>query len=319
MPVTTIAVDGVDAWQRASSAHFVPLRCTGASASFGASIRQSRWGDALSLARVRTDPVLVQRTDALAARSAHDDVHVAIQLRATGRIHQHDRAARMTPGTAVLYETNAPYVIDHRGAAQDLYVVHLARHALGLDDADVRRLAGRALSPALTALRVLTSTLRELDEGPDAADGPGGDAASSGLGDVVATLVRLTLQQAARGSATPPRADGDLLAAVRVTIRECASDPDFDVAALAAAHHLSERQLYRVLAAGDATPSSAIRAERLATAQRLIAAAVDRGDAARTGATVDAIAHASGFRDATTFIRGFKRAFGVTPGSLLSG
>lgn len=67
-----------------------------------------------------------------------------------------------------------------------------------------------------------------------------------------------------------PSATSDALRSAHDVIEKRYADPDFDVAALARAMHLSPRQLYRLYAKVRTTPRAAIEARRLHTATALL-------------------------------------------------
>jgi AraC-like DNA-binding protein len=81
---------------------------------------------------------------------------------------------------------------------------------------------------------------------------------------------------------------------------------DLNAERVASAHHMSTRQLYRLLAAQGITLGEWLRERRLAAS---------RDDLARAGAadTIAGVGRRWGFADATNFGRNFKAAFGVTP------
>jgi PAS domain S-box-containing protein len=90
-----------------------------------------------------------------------------------------------------------------------------------------------------------------------------------------------------------------LLAHVRNRFR----DPGFNAATLAAECHLSLRSVQQVLSEDGYSPATEIRRRRLEFASSLI----------ERGSPVQDACRASGFSDAGTFTRAFRRHFGTSP------
>jgi AraC-like DNA-binding protein len=84
-------------------------------------------------------------------------------------------------------------------------------------------------------------------------------------------------------------------------------DSDLSAARLAAEHHISERQLYRILSRAGVSLGEWVRTQRLEQCRRDLASA--RGERA----TIESIASSWGFVSAPHFSRAFKRAYGVSP------
>lgn len=85
---------------------------------------------------------------------------------------------------------------------------------------------------------------------------------------------------------------------------------DYDLAALAAAHHVSTRTLLRRFRAETGqTPLGYLQSARIARARRTLEA---------TDLTVDEVARSVGYRDSSTFRRLFTRTVGVSPSTYRS-
>ena len=106
---------------------------------------------------------------------------------------------------------------------------------------------------------------------------------------------------AAEAACVPSRAAlrARLLAHVAARFR----DPEFTAAALATEFHLSLRSVQQLLAEDGRSPASEIRRSRLEFASSLIA----------RGSSVHRACRASGFSEAGTFARAFRRHFGKSP------
>ncbi|MCM2388182.1 helix-turn-helix transcriptional regulator [Streptomyces albipurpureus] len=83
--------------------------------------------------------------------------------------------------------------------------------------------------------------------------------------------------------------------------------PDLTPAAIAAAHGISLRGLYRLCSRSDISLEQWLIEQRLEGARRTLSAPNGRTR------PIGAAAHAWGFRDASHFARRFREAYGVTP------
>lgn len=90
---------------------------------------------------------------------------------------------------------------------------------------------------------------------------------------------------------------------IRAQVAAGFRDPDLTPDRLARDNHVSLRTLQTVLAQQGQAPATMIRLERLVHARELL----------RQGESPRAAAFASGFSDADTFTRAFRRQFGVAP------
>ena len=108
-------------------------------------------------------------------------------------------------------------------------------------------------------------------------------------------------------AAAPPRdpapSRAELRAHLIAHIRTRFHDPDFTPARLAAEFHLSLRAVQQLLAEQGRSPATEIRRHRLEHASTLISQGFSVAQAARS----------SGFTEAGTFNRAFRRQFGVPP------
>lgn len=84
-------------------------------------------------------------------------------------------------------------------------------------------------------------------------------------------------------------------------------DPDLTPAAIAGAHHISVRQLYRVFGPSGTTVARYVRDLRLERCRRELA------DPSLSGLRIGAIASRWGLPDAAGFSRAFRAAYGLSP------
>lgn len=298
-----VAVTNVRDWQAAASQAFVPLKCISDGPHFTASLHAVPLSTEISLARVRSGSVRVERTEELARHSEHDDLLLSLQLRSTGEVHQHGRTAHLKPGSAALYETNRPYILDHPHPGQDLLVLRMPRHLLGLDNRLLNELLARTIDPSVPGMSAFAGYARGLAEEHT----PLAPAVRVDLANFSTELLAMAVRSFAAQQSTGWDTDQVLLESLKAHIRTHLTDPALSVEQLAATHHISVRKLHALFTAAGSTPGACLRQARLDHAARLLA------NRTTTGQTIASIARNSGFRDASTFTRAFTRAYGQPP------
>ncbi|MGY0067032.1 helix-turn-helix domain-containing protein [Streptomyces sp. QTS137] len=107
--------------------------------------------------------------------------------------------------------------------------------------------------------------------------------------------------------------DRALVFHVREHIRRNLHDPGLSPVTVAAAHHLSTRQLHRLFEAEEETVAGLIRAGRLEAARR------DLTDPALHASPVHAVAARWGFTSPAHFSRAFRDVYGAPPGDYRRG
>ena len=89
-------------------------------------------------------------------------------------------------------------------------------------------------------------------------------------------------------------------------VQQNLQEPELGAARIAAAHHISVRQLYRILAAEGVSLGDWIRTRRLEGARRDLALAYLHDP-------ISAVARRWGFTDASSFARMFRATYGASP------
>jgi AraC-like DNA-binding protein len=84
-------------------------------------------------------------------------------------------------------------------------------------------------------------------------------------------------------------------------------DPELNATKIAAAHHVSVRQLYKVLASQGILLGDWIRSHRLDESRKEI------GNPANSAMSIAMIARRWGFADASSFARMFRTSYGMSP------
>ena len=236
------------------------------------------------------------------ARSPDHDYYLNVVASGTiqGRQTGHERT--VSRGDIFILDNASPFELVLRSNGMfDTHVVRLRRTRI-LDDRGGalldfgRRHAGHRLMP------ILRMNLLQLARTGDLAS----DAEIEYFGLAATRLVDLILSGESMEAVSSSAVEAWRL--IRAEIDRHIADQDFTLAALAAGLGVSRRYIQKVCAAQDCTFSDYLRERRLSLAAR-------RLETGKGHASIETIAHESGFRDLSTFYRSFKRRYGMTPGS----
>ncbi|GGG11447.1 hypothetical protein GCM10007304_26850 [Rhodococcoides trifolii] len=254
--------------------------------------------------RARSSDNALWRT-ARQARSDHEpQVFLAVQSVGSAHISQGERRVVLRPGDMTVYDTTKPYTITNVGTSELLYF-QLPRSLVALPQSVLEgvlavRIGGDNNPLADVALSYLTALGRGyawLD--PRAAD-------------LVATpTIELVRAVIAAHHGGDERCREPLFTSLALRVKRYVADHlgdrDLTPDSIAAAHHVSVRHLYQVMARDGVRLSASIREQRLEACRR------DLRNPRRASHTVAAVGARWGFADASHFGRVFKAAYGTTP------
>lgn len=259
----------------------------------------------LNVCSIRSNATTVERTRPLAHDPVDPFVFVGLQVTGSSMVLQNDREATLGPGDLAVYDTRRPYTLVNEGG------IH--QHFFRVPVADLQ-LPGRVLD-AVTAVRldgdrplarVTSGHLRQLAENAHRlSESEAAQVAGPSIALIRALLASQVSDLPQAGDYLEDCLEVRIIDFVRTHLRE----RDLSAARIAYEHHVSVRQLYRLLAASGITLGEWIRAQRLEECRRELA------DVANTS-TVTAIAHRWGFSDLTYFGRAFKATYGASPSGL---
>ena len=283
-------------WTRACSEAFVPLSVRRAAPDFSAFLTQIELAPGVTVSSVKSSASDVVREPRLIRDSPREDIILSLHRTGSGYVTQHDRRARLTPGSAALYETTSPYTLSFPAPMSEI-VLQLPRSALALPGRTIAERTANTLTPS-GSLRALAALLGSVDAGSG-----GGD----GVAESVTALLKAALNSPDSAGA-PPLETAHLLIALRLHADDRCTDPEFSPETLAHDFHISLRYTQKLFASEDDSPAAYIRRRRLEHAHRLLT----------TGSSVARAAHASGFFDVDTFSRAFKREYRFVPSEIRS-
>lgn len=305
--MTLFSARTIAQWQSVASHVYVPLHCRPVADEFAARVDVLKLSPFLSLSRLKTGSVTVQRSAAMASKAPEQDLLFALQLGASGSVTQHGRRAFLNPGDGAFYETTRPYEIDHQMAGQDEVIAKIHRSALHLPQTAVSEGCGNLIGSDDPRLRVLSSYLLALyDEAAKLNPRTRFEMAAVCV-DLIETLLR---PETATGGTGFGREQ--LREQLQTHIHDHLHRTQLSVNTLARDHHVSVRAVYQAFEETGEPPASYIRRLRLRRAVSLLP------DAAAGTRTIGSIAGECGFHDASAFARAFKRSHGLTPSSWIT-
>jgi AraC-like DNA-binding protein len=288
--------DRREAWAAAHATALFPLSIdfAGGAGPFVGRAEGHAMG-ALRLMRLRGDASIVRRTPRT-IRAADPGVAVlALALAGSCAVEQDGSHVTLRPGDLTTWVSSRPFRIAHDSRI-DLLLVSAPVDEIGLRRPRTAHVSGTSGPGA-----IVRSFLRELwGQLPSQAS----LAASPEWQDALLSMTRAVH----RGEGAPaPAAPGALAARARAYAERHLGDPSLDPAALADAHHVSQRRLFAAFAADGDTPSAWIRRRRLQRCRD------DLRDPACAHLTIAQIALRWGFANHAHFSRAFKARYGSTP------
>ncbi|MFF4052748.1 helix-turn-helix domain-containing protein [Streptomyces chartreusis] len=257
----------------------------------------------MRICSAQSTAVTVRRTSRLAREDEEPAVFVGLQMSGTSLVEQHGRQCLLKPENLTVYESTAPYTLRFDRALHH-HFLRIPRAVLALPDRALRDIAAVPLASGNPVARMAFRYFADLAVSENTLDGAYAEA-------IVQPSIEL-LRAAVTSQLGPSRTDRGALEAslgLRITqyLREHLTDPTLSATRIAAAHGISVRHLYTVLAQSGISLGDWIRSHRLAECRRELA-----GPSGHLR-TIAAIARSWGFIDPTHFSKVFKRAYGISP------
>src|SRR6266516_1887734 len=227
-----------------------------------------------------------------------------LQLRGSSVLIQDGREATLTPGDFTLYDTDRPYTLAFSDPHRKLVLV-FPRDTLGLPESRLAGLTATRLPGAPGGLATLIGPfLVQVADLLDEVDTRGGVRLAGNVLDLLGTVLTERLDCS---PADPDRAHRALMLQITSFIEEHLGEADLAPAQIAAAHHISLRQLHKLFHASGTTVAGWIRQRRLERCGR------DLRDPRWSARPVAAIGARWGYPDPAHFSRLFKPAYAVGP------
>jgi AraC-like DNA-binding protein len=257
----------------------------------------------MTILSVRSNAVTVERT----TEQAHDDlapsIFVGLQLHGSSLVVQDGREAVLRPGEMVVYDSTTPYLLaDDDGIGQHQFRIPLDR--LGLSADSIRQVCAVTLSPGDPVADLAATYFHRLASRRDLFDQPGADAVSQPSIELMRAVITTHLGAAAlTADSLHTTLQLRIMEYIRIHLRE----PELSAAQIAAAQHVSVRQLYKILAAHGIVLGDWIRSQRLEECRK------EMGNSANSAIPIAAVARRWGFSDASSFARMFRTSYGLSP------
>jgi AraC-like DNA-binding protein len=294
-----------DCWKAALAEAFVPLEVTrpGGGPDFRGRLDNLDLGG-VRLCEVSAEAHTALRTRRLVTAAPSGCYKLGLLLRGSAVLIQDGREAALTPGDFALYDTDRPYTLglgsDHR-----LLILVFPRDLLGLPAEQVARLTATALPGAQPGLaRLIPSFLTEVADVKDQVRGRTAVRLSGNVLDLLTTVLAERLDFPAADADSAHRA---LMLQITTFIEERLGSQDLSPQLIAAAHHISLRQLHKLFHDTGTTVGGWIRQRRLERCGR------DLRDPGLADRPVAAIGARWGYPDPAHFSRLFKATYGVGP------
>ncbi|MGW3445689.1 helix-turn-helix domain-containing protein [Streptomyces sp. NPDC001076] len=255
----------------------------------------------LTICSGRTTALRVERTAALARDSMEPSIFINVQLSGSSMVVQHDREAVLGPGELVMYDSTSPYaLLNDSGMTGNFFRV--PHSALAMPHDMIRAACAVKLGPGHPVVSLTHDYLRRLAADPALTTAVNADLVGQPSIELIRAVIAIHLR--ADELAADPMA-----ATLQMRILEYARrhlhDPGLSAEQIAAAHHISVRYLYKVLAGSGISLADWIRTRRLEACRQALA----DDDAIAIGA----VARRHGFSDLSSFSRAFRAAYGMSP------
>ncbi|MEU8123745.1 helix-turn-helix domain-containing protein [Spirillospora sp. NPDC049024] len=259
----------------------------------------------------------VRRSARQIARDTRECYKLGLVLRGSCVLRQNGRRAVVGAGDVVFYDLTRPVEISFD--AHHIFTVVIPHSAVPLPPERLAAFGGTLLGGRARTGRLVSSFLGALAEsgaedagrgGPAAGGPPGGAADEIYARHLGGALVELVTGAASEWLGAPPSRSpegAEMLRTIEEWIEARLHDPSLSPAAIAAAHHISVRQLYRVFQPTGTTVARYIRTRRLEHCRR------ELGDPFLGTQRIGAIANRWGLPDPAAFSRAFRAAYGLSP------
>ncbi|MGZ0200450.1 helix-turn-helix domain-containing protein [Streptomyces sp. RM1] len=306
--------DRFDWWCALTAQDLVPTRLTRArSTDFPASMRHMQLGQ-IQVSALEFPALRSERTQRLIRRSDPELWMLAFVTGGGMALEQGHNGTSLRPGDLVLYDTSRPFDA-FSGVPDDpscTVLLHLPRHAVPVREQRLRELTARQMPSDSGPAALLTGFLRGLADQAAALT----EAHRARLAPAVVDLATAFLADVAGVQKEVPveTRQAVLVRAVKKFIVRNLADTRLTPPAIAAAHHMSIRQLHLLFQNYEETTVGAcIREERLRRCR------ADLADPRFAERSIQQIGARWGFHDAAVFNRAFKKRYGISPGAYRNG
>ena len=295
-------------WKHVLTHTFVPLEVSTPSgdADFRGRLRGCELGS-LRFIEVSAEAHTARRTARLVKAAPAGCYKIALQLRGSSVLIQDGREATLTPGDFTFYDTDRPYTLAFSDPHR-MIVLLFPRDMLGLPQSRLAGLTATRLPGEPGGMATLIGPfLAQVADMLDEVDSRGpwaGVRLADNVLDLLATVLTERLDCAPPDPDTAHRA---LMLQITAFIEEHLGDAGLSPAQVAAAHHISLRQLHKLFHSRGTTVAGWIRQRRLERCGH------DLRDPRCAARPVAAVGARWGYPDPAHFSRLFKASYGMSP------
>ncbi|MEZ0350784.1 helix-turn-helix domain-containing protein [Mycobacterium sp. pR1184] len=250
----------------------------------------------------RTHGQLLRGTPQLIEHHSREYLKVGVHVGGRCVVRQDGREANLSPGDYVLYDTTRPFDFAVGGKFR-MYSALLPRELLRIPAAQLSRLTARRFDGRQGMGALLAPFLVQL--GRQAAKGP--QVLNLRVADAVFDMLEASLSEQLGCDRPESRDAHHQMLGMLAFIERNLGDPDLDVPTIAAAQHISIRQLQRLFENDGRTVTDWIRSRRIEHCRK------DLANAELATVPVSVIGARWGLVNAPHFSRLFKAAHGRTP------
>ncbi|MBL3685961.1 AraC family transcriptional regulator [Leucobacter zeae] len=298
LPHVPLRVRGSDTWNRLCARAYVPLS-TVADVRFRGEMVSRDLG-AANVSHVGSTAAVVSRDRSLVRSDPRESVIFSIFLSAGGSLAHGTARTRLGAGDGYFLDTDTPYSVRFH-EPYDMLAVRLPISSVSIGRRTIASISGGAIASGLRELGVLRRHLAlliaDLDVGAESEE-----ASSELLSELFSLLARrLDDPEASR----VPMSNGALLTSAQHFMLRHFDRPAFGVEDVAREYAITRRHLEHLFARLGSSPAAHLRELRLRRGSQLLAAT--------GGASVEQASARAGFGDVNTFIRSFRRRWGMTP------
>ncbi|WP_433781568.1 helix-turn-helix domain-containing protein [Actinomycetospora sp. CA-101289] len=251
----------------------------------------------------RSNATRVTRTARLTRDDFEPSVFLALQKSGSSVITQLGRETVLRTGDLAVLDTTAPFAMADAGGVRQ-YLVRVPVDRLALPPGALRQVCAVRLSPRHPVADLTAGYFKRMASRPDLLDHPDGDAVGQPSIELIRAVISTHLHM---GVVAAESLNATLRVRILEYVRAHLYDPRLNGAQVAAEHHISVRQLYKVLADGDVTFTDWIRERRLEECRTELSGPSPRA------VTVEAVARRWGFVNMSSFSRAFRAAYGMSP------
>jgi AraC-like DNA-binding protein len=295
-------------WKHVLTHTFVPLEVSTPSgdADFRGRLRGCELGS-LRFIEVSAEAHTARRTARLVKAAPAGCYKIGLQLRGSSVLIQDGREATLTPGDFTFYDTDRPYTLAFSDPHR-MIVLLFPRDMLGLPQSRLAGLTATRLPGEPGGMATLIGPfLAQVADMLDEVDSRGpwaGVRLADNVLDLLATVLTERLDCAPPDPDTAHRA---LMLQITAFIEDHLGDAGLSPALIAAAHHISLRQLHKLFHSRGTTVAGWIRQRRLERCGH------DLRDPRCAARPVAAVGARWGYPDPAHFSRLFKASYGMSP------